>query len=180
MMQKSSPAQNLNAHWGRRRTLVQIFNAPADLHTEMLGAFLSNFGEVEKIDPARSKNSAHLGSYTVVMWVKREGFLGIPSTISFKEANIKVVVEGHMVKNCPQKAVPDQPAPQVNTAPAAGVELATEAKKSPTPALESTRSKETKNHWSTVAGHKQKNTSMFISTSPLTQQKQRQQQSQPQ
>lgn len=103
---------------GRTRTRVQVFNVPMQISAEILGSFFTQFGEVEKITPVRSKTGMHLGSYTVAMRLKKEGFQAIPAQLTFKEATMTVVVEGrrphcwfcqkqgHMAKSCPQRLTP--------------------------------------------------------------------------
>jgi len=100
---------------GERRTRVTLFNVPAMISTEYLMAILSNYGDVVAMG-VTSERGVRVGEFAFLMALKREGFDGIPDTLTFRSWRMTVVVEGrrphcfscrqkgHVARDCPQRA----------------------------------------------------------------------------
>ena len=64
------------------------------LNGNVLAAFLSDYGDMREVLPARSATGTAHGDYILNMCLNRKGFQAIPHTIAYKDQNMMVVLEG--------------------------------------------------------------------------------------
>ena len=85
------------------------------ISAEYLMVILSNYGDVVAMG-VTSERGVRVGEFAFLMALKREGFDGIPDSITFRSWRMTLVVEGHrphcwscrqrghVARDCPQRA----------------------------------------------------------------------------
>ena len=76
-----------------RRIRVTVCNVPIELNGDVLAAYLSTYGGVEEILPARSVAGTAHGDYIINMCLNMEDVPAIPHIIANKDQNMMMVVE---------------------------------------------------------------------------------------
>ena len=141
-------------YMGRRHTSLTVFNVPIDISRDRLGAFFSQFGDVESVTAVRLKSGVFSANYKIRMKTTTDAFENVPDYLICRGRQITVVVDGrkghcffcrqqgHLARDCPLKRQQQQQQQQKRTyakatsptAPAAPAPATAAAPASPAPA----------------------------------------------
>ena len=106
-------------YMGRRRTTISVFEVPAVVPGEYLGAFLLKFGEITAITVDKFN-----GTWSFDVWLNESAFKKVPYYIEANGEKLPVVVAGrrpacwicnevgHLTFTCPTRIKPAQPNPK--------------------------------------------------------------------
>ena len=144
-------------YMGRRHTSLTIYNVPVDISRDCLGAFFSQYGDVESVTAGRLKCGVMSANYRIAMKTTTTAYEEVPDYLICRGRQITVVVEGrkghcfscrkqgHLARDCPlrkkqqqqqqqQKSYASATSPTSPTAPAASTAPAPAPVKTPAPA----------------------------------------------
>ena len=141
-------------YMGRRHTSLTVYNVPVDISRDCLGAFFSQYGDVESVTAGRLKSGVMSANYKIAMKTTTIAYEEVPDYLICRGRQITVVVEGrkghcfscrkqgHLARDCPlrnkqqpqQKSYASATGPTSPTAPAAVTAPAPAPVKTPAPA----------------------------------------------